>query len=92
MATRPGEDRPVAEVSVDLVRFSDGATVQAYELEAELLPAGQVADLEPLIAELIEQWAVLPQPTSKFERGLALCCPELIPALAERKTQARSPA
>jgi len=92
LAMQPGEDRPVAEVSVDLVRFSNGATVQAYELEVELLPAGQVADLEPLIAELIEQWLVLPEPTSKFERGLALCCSELLPALAERRTQARNPA
>lgn len=91
LATRCGSNSPFAEVSLDVVRFSDGATVPAYELEAELLPGGLVADLEPMIAELIERWAVLPEPASKFERGMALCCPELIPALAESKTQARSP-
>jgi len=91
LATRRGSNSPVAEVSLDLVRFSDGATDQTFELEAELLPDGQVADLEPMIAELIERWAVLLEPTSKFERGLALCCPELISALAERKTDVRSP-
>ena len=90
LATRPGADQAIVEVSLDLVRFGDGAPLQAFELEAELLPDGQVADLEPLIAELVERWAVLPQATSKFERGLALCCPELITALAESKTQARS--
>ena len=91
LATRPGGDQAVAEVSVDQVRLSDDATVPAYELEVELLPGGQVADLELVIAELIERWAVLPQATSKFERGLALCCPELISALAESKTQTRIP-
>ena len=92
LATRPGEDQAVAEVSLDLVRFGASAGVQAYELEAELLPGGLVADLEPMIAELIERWAVLPEPISKFERGLALCCPELLEVLAERKAQARCPA
>lgn len=90
LATRLDEDQAVAEVSIDLVRFGDGATVPTYELEVELLPGGQVVDLEPVIAELIERWAVLPQATSKFERGLALCCPELISALAENRTQTRS--
>ena len=61
LATRPGEDQAIAEVSLDLVRLGDGAAVEAYELEAELLPGGRVADLEPVIAELIEQWAVLPE-------------------------------
>ena len=91
LATQRGSNSPVAEVSLDLVRFGDGVTFQAYELEVELLPGGRVADLGPMIAELIERWAVLPEPTSKFERGLALCCPELISALAQRKTHARSP-
>ena len=91
LATRLGGDQAVAEVSIDLVSFGDDATVPAYELEVELLPGGRVADLELVIAELIERWAVLPESTSKFERGLALCCPELIPALAESKTQTRSP-
>ncbi len=86
---RLDEDQAVAEVSIDLVRFGDDTTVPTYELEVELLPGGQVVDLEPVIAELIERWAVLPQATSKFERGLALCCPELISALAENRTQTR---
>lgn len=91
LATRLGEDQAVAEVSIDLVHFGDDTTVPAYELEVELLPGGRVADLEPVTTELIERWAVLPESTSKFERGLALCCPELISALAESKTQTRSP-
>ena len=61
MATRLGEDQAIAEVSIDLVSFGDDATVPAYELEVELLPGGRVADLEPVIAELIERWAVLPE-------------------------------
>lgn len=91
LATRRGSNSLVAEVSLDVVRFNPGAAALTFELEAELLPGGRVADLEAVIAELNERWAVLPESTSKFERGLALCCPELISALAERKIEARSP-
>ena len=90
LATRRGEDQPVIEVSVDHVCFSDDSVCQVYELEAELLPAGRLADLTPLTVELIEQWALLPQAMSKFERGLALCCPELSLVLAAQRNSPRS--
>ncbi len=90
LATRPGDDRPILEVSVDSVEFGDGITGQVYELEAEVLSAGRLADLESVTVELIEHWAVLPQASSKFERGLALCCPELRSVLGAQKDLPRS--
>jgi inorganic triphosphatase YgiF len=92
VAARFGEDRPVVEISLDRVRFDDADPFSIYELEAELLPAGEMADLEILMAELVEGWAVSPQAVSKFERGLALCCPELLAALGDPKPEAGAPA
>lgn len=81
LALRPGESQPQLEISVDRVSYDDGSSASIYEFEAEVLPAGQVADLELLIAELPEHWSVLPQTASKFEQGLALCCPDLLAEL-----------
>jgi CHAD domain-containing protein len=41
-------------------------------LEAELLPEGDEQDLQRLILELQDRWGLVPEPRSKFERGLAL--------------------
>jgi inorganic triphosphatase YgiF len=90
LATRASEHRPVAEISIDSVRFDDNGASAGFELEAELLPAGQLADLDLLTAELIERWALLPQAESKFERGLALCCPQLGALLTAHKNSSRS--
>jgi CHAD domain-containing protein len=67
-------DLPVAELSLDRVRYYDGAEVMAVEmeLEAELLPGGSREALERLAAELNGRVGLAPQPQSKFERGLAL--------------------
>lgn len=75
-AARHGQDQPVVEISVDRVWF-DAIDPPIYELEAELLPEGTLADLENLSAELVGRWAVQPQAVSKFQRGLARCRPAL---------------
>jgi inorganic triphosphatase YgiF len=46
--------------------------VRAYELEIELLPEGQLDDLRMLNRLLTEEYGLLPQPTSKFERAMSL--------------------
>jgi hypothetical protein len=42
------------------------------ELEAELLPEGKEDDLRSIVAELVEEWNLVPERQSKFERALAL--------------------
>jgi CHAD domain-containing protein len=68
------QERAVAELSLDRVQFCRGQRVQAsaLELEVELLPDGRRQDLEQLAAELDSREGLVPQPRSKFERGLAL--------------------
>ncbi len=62
--------RVVAELSLD--RVENTSLDQIYfELEAELLPAGRLEDLRVLCDEVQERWGLLPEPRSKFERGLA---------------------
>jgi CHAD domain-containing protein len=68
------QGRQVAEFSLDRVRVrQDDAVAATYlELEVELLADGQRRDLEEILAELQKRAGVVPQPQSKFERGLAL--------------------
>lgn len=62
--------RAVAELSLD--RVENTSLNQIYlELEAELLPEGTLEDLRILCDEVQEHWGLLPEPRSKFERGLA---------------------
>ncbi len=73
------QDRAVAVLSLDRVQFySDqqgrGSTL---ELEVELLPDGNRQDLDDLALELGGREGLIPQPLSKFERGLALLHAEL---------------
>lgn len=72
--TLTDRDRAVAIVSLDRVRVCRNEIVAStyLELEAELLPEGSEDDLRRLAAELVEQWDLVPERKSKFERGLAL--------------------
>jgi CHAD domain-containing protein len=67
-------DRAVAMLSLDRVQFYSGREVRgsALELEAELLPDGRRQDLDYLAAELDRHEGLVPQPQSKFARGLSL--------------------
>ncbi|HET6314299.1 MAG TPA: CYTH domain-containing protein [Chloroflexia bacterium] len=66
-------DRAAAELSVDEVAFHTATgPVRAYELELELLPHGQLSDLRELSHLLTEEYHLLPQPLSKFERAMLL--------------------
>jgi CHAD domain-containing protein len=66
--------RAVATLSLDRVRVCRNRVVATsyLELEAELLPEGKEDDLRRLVAELVEEWNLLPGRQSKFERALAL--------------------
>jgi CHAD domain-containing protein len=72
--------RPVAELSLDLVRVNpgdlsadgeaatDGRTY--FEVEVELKGDGSEADLTAIAAELQASWGLEPEPRSKFDRAL----------------------
>lgn len=63
--------RVIAEWSLDHVRFRSGERKQAsYELEIELKKAGKEKDLEEIAEWLEGAYRLLPQPESKFARGL----------------------
>lgn len=62
--------RPVAELSLDQVRFQDGRLT--WELEAELLPEGAEVELERIALDLAMKWHLVSASSSKFERGLHL--------------------
>ncbi len=76
----PGED-PAIELSLDVVRRDGADAPPIYELEGELLPGGNVQQLELLMETLREQWGLIPEPRSKFERGLPPADAELLAAL-----------
>jgi inorganic triphosphatase YgiF len=66
-------DRVVAELSLDDVTIHTAARpVRAYELEIELLPDGLLDDLRALSRILTQEYGLLPQPVSKFERAMML--------------------
>ena len=62
-------DHRIAVLSLDEIEFVDGAT--ARELEIELGPEGDGADLEEL-EKLLQPFGLRPESRSKFERALAL--------------------
>jgi inorganic triphosphatase YgiF len=71
IATRDAQ--PIAEMALDDYVITAGERrEQYYELELELLPAGQPADLTALAALLRGRFALAPEARSKLERGLAL--------------------
>ncbi|HEY0069976.1 MAG TPA: CYTH domain-containing protein [Chloroflexia bacterium] len=65
-------DRAVAELSLDDVTIYTAKPVRAYELEIELLPDGLLDDLRALSRILTQEYGLLPQPVSKFERAMML--------------------
>ena len=65
------DDRAVAEWSLDDVTIPTGAApARFYELEVELLPDGNAADLATLATVFAVDYGLAPQPESKFERAL----------------------
>ncbi|MGA7731165.1 MAG: CHAD domain-containing protein [Chloroflexia bacterium] len=75
-------ERAVAELSLDEVAFhsenkQDDASPTAYELEAELLPDGTLADLRALSRIFSEEYGLDAQPRSKFEQALHIAGLEL---------------
>ena len=67
------EDVEVATVALDNVEIvQDASTSQRFvELEIELAQDRTEEELEPIVAELTRMRGLVPQPASKFERGLA---------------------
>jgi inorganic triphosphatase YgiF len=64
------QDKTVIECSLDEVSLNETTRVDYYNLEAELLEAGQEADLSQFIETLQTKWLLRPEGLSKFERGL----------------------
>ncbi len=65
----------VADMALDsgVVSLPGGSLQQSFmELEIELSPHRTERDLDALLASLATMTGLIPQPTSKFERGLAL--------------------
>lgn len=66
-------ERRVAEMSLDEITIqTPNSPTQAYELEVELMPEGDISDLRIISRLLIEEYGLTAQPLSKFERALAL--------------------
>jgi inorganic triphosphatase YgiF len=77
LAASAGNPAPLVELSIDVTRFSADPPLDLLGVEAELLPAGGLSDLQAIAGELQHGWKLRPEPRSKFERGLALARPEL---------------
>lgn len=75
---------PLVELSIDHVHFSAAAQADCRGVELELLPAGDLAAVQAMAAELETRWGLAVQPRSKFEQGLALARPELLPLSFDR--------
>jgi CHAD domain-containing protein len=69
-------ERTIADLDLDQVQVRYGAALQEraewLELEIELAPEGTEQDLALLVAELQEQWGLVPEDRSKYERAMAL--------------------
>ena len=66
------EERVVAEWSLDNVRAVVGGQEQAYlGLEIELTGQGSEDDLVAIVTCLQDEWGLMPEFRSKFEKGLA---------------------
>lgn len=63
----------VAELALDRGLLRGGRREQAFtELEIELLPGGDLADIRAIAAELAHLIAIEPEPRSKLQRAAAL--------------------
>jgi CHAD domain-containing protein len=67
-------DSSLATLTLDDVRVfhNEGLLASFLEVEAELLPGQDEEELERLAAAIQEDWALAPQPRSKFERAMLL--------------------
>jgi CHAD domain-containing protein len=88
------EDSPLAELSLDEVRLEASSSpddtqaasepfTRFFEAEVELRPAGTERDLQVLATALQDEWHLEPEPLSKFERAVKVCCvksPEGVPS------------
>ncbi len=62
----------VAQLSLDNVRIvAKGKRKSHFELEVELAPQGTGSDMGEIVAYLQDEWNLVPEPSSKFERALA---------------------
>ncbi len=71
----PGALRPLIELSLDRVRLGYVDAPDFFELEAELLAEDAEDWMAALVDALQAQWRLVPEPRSKFERGLARLSP-----------------
>ena len=61
----------VAQFSLDNVRFvADERRRSRFELEVELAPQGTASDMGAIVTYLQDEWGLVPEPRSKFERAL----------------------
>ena len=68
-----GAGNAIAELSLDTVAGSGKGWAESYEeVEIELLSAGTEEQLMRIVATVAELPGLSPQPTSKFERGMAM--------------------
>jgi len=67
------DKRRIAELSLDRVRvLTRDQRPPYFEIECELLPAGNESDLAAIAKCLKEQWKLRPEPRSKFIRALEI--------------------
>ena len=65
------DEQMIAELTLDDVTIASGDKTLTYlEMEVELQPDGELADLEAIEASLQAEWGLMPEPRSKFARGL----------------------
>jgi CHAD domain-containing protein len=63
----------VAQLSLDNVHLVTNDRKRSYfELEVELAPQGTGNDMAAIVAYLQDEWNLVPEPRSKFQRALAL--------------------
>jgi CHAD domain-containing protein len=63
----------VAQMSLDNVHLVANKKRRSYfELEVELAPQGTGSDVAAIVAYLQDEWKLVPEPRSKFQRALAL--------------------
>jgi CHAD domain-containing protein len=61
----------VAQLSLDNVRVVAGKRRKShFELEVELAPQGTTSDMGAIVIFLQDEWNLVPEPRSKFERAL----------------------
>ncbi len=72
------DGRTIAELSLDTLTIvaADGPLPPQHEVEAELKDDGTEADLAQIAASLQRDFALTPQPLSKFERAMAALAAE----------------